>query len=66
MITEKQSRKLDMCPGCGKPKVIGLVVCWDCMKYRKDITPLKYFDGTFEQWQVMCCAALLISVMPKY
>ena len=27
-----------------------LIVCWPCFKYRDDIVPFKYFDGTFEEW----------------
>lgn len=29
------------CRGCGKPKEIGLIVCWNCFKYRPN--PFKYF-----------------------
>ncbi len=40
-----------VCLGCGEPKEAGvLIVCWNCFKYRTDITPLKYFEGTFEEW----------------
>ena len=25
-------------------------VCWDCFKYRTDVTPYKYFQGTYDEW----------------
>ena len=43
-------RNEEVCRGCGRPKDKGVPVCWDCFKYRKDITPLKYFDGDLSQW----------------
>ncbi len=43
--TTEQARLSHICPGCGKPKGLELVVCWDCFKYRKDKTPFKYFEG---------------------
>ena len=45
MITEQEARLSHTCLGCGKPKGLELVVCWDCFKYRTDKTPLKYFEG---------------------
>ena len=51
MLTEKQARMSNTCI-CGAPKSSGeggCVVCWDCFKGGK--IPLKYFNGTFEQWQ---------------
>ena len=33
---ETDLRKSTLCKGCGKSKSIGLVVCWDCFKYRDD------------------------------
>lgn len=48
--TEEQARKATTCPGCGKAKDTGLIVCWHCFKYRTDCTPFKYWtagpDGT--------------------
>lgn len=38
------------CVGCGGVKSAGAIVCWDCFKYRKDVTPFKYFEGTLEAW----------------
>ena len=52
MITENKARESLICPGCGKQKNPGLVVCWHCFKYRIDITPLKYFSGTWKQWLI--------------
>lgn len=40
--TARESR---VCPGCGKPKGLELVVCWRCFKYREDVIPFKYFEG---------------------
>lgn len=48
MITEEQARQLRYCPNCGKPKKVGMVVCWECFKHI-DI-PLKYYEGSFEEW----------------
>ena len=49
--TPETARAGNVCLGCGEPKKPGLlIVCWNCMKHRKDITPLKYFDGEFEDW----------------
>ena len=47
---EEQARTETVCRGCGGEKDTGLVVCWSCFKYRDDIVPLKYFDGTFSEW----------------
>ena len=44
-MNDNEYRKSETCPGCGKPKQVGCVVCWNCFKYRQDVTPLKYFDG---------------------
>lgn len=52
IITEEQAREMADCVGCGKVKSKGLVVCWDCFKYRKDVTPLKYFPGELSQWLI--------------
>ena len=49
-ITEKEIREETICRGCGRIKDKGLIVCWYCFKYRKDIVPWKYFEGTFANW----------------
>ena len=49
-IKEKAIRNETICRGCDNPKSKGLVVCWNCFKYRKDVTPFKYFDGSLEEW----------------
>lgn len=40
----------NICPGCDKESDSGGQVCWNCFKYRTDITPFKYFDGSLEEW----------------
>lgn len=47
---EEIARQETNCRGCNRPKEIGLVVCWDCFKYRKDTIPFKYFNESFEAW----------------
>lgn len=47
---ERNARKSLFCPACGEEKGLGTVVCWDCFKYRKDVTPLKYSGLSFEDW----------------
>ncbi|MCX7428806.1 MAG: hypothetical protein NTW96_24670 [Planctomycetia bacterium] len=47
---EETMRAEAVCRGCGKPKDAGCIVCWGCFKYRTDITPFKWFDGTIEEW----------------
>ncbi|MBU0478307.1 hypothetical protein KKC91_07040 [bacterium] len=47
---QRTMRDEKVCRGCGSPKDKGSPVCWDCYKYRKDITPFKYFDGDISQW----------------
>lgn len=32
------------------PNDEGGPVCWHCFKHRTDVTPLKYFQGTYEEW----------------
>jgi len=49
ILTEREARKMTECV-CGAPKDMGCVVCWNCFKYIKK-NPLKYFGGTFEEWQ---------------
>jgi len=41
--TEAEAREATVCPGCGKAKETGLIVCWQCFKYRTDCTPMKYW-----------------------
>lgn len=47
---EREMRNSQVCLGCNKEKQLGTVVCWNCFKYRTDATPLKYFQGTIEEW----------------
>lgn len=47
--TDRQ-RAERVCIGCGKPKEIGLVVCWHCFKYREDTQPYKYWQGELAAW----------------
>lgn len=49
-VNEQTIRDAENCLGCGKDKPKGCMVCWDCFKYRKDITPFKYFDGSLADW----------------
>lgn len=48
MDAETKARKLDVCPGCGKPKSIGCIVCWDCFKGGDN--PFKYADISLLDW----------------
>jgi len=48
-ITDK-ARNLDICVGCGEPKSIGCIVCWECFKYRQDVVPYKYANKTLAEW----------------
>ena len=50
MVPEAHLRQLSVCCGCGGSKNVGCVVCWDCFKYRKDITPLKYDGRSVADW----------------
>lgn len=50
LVTEKEARKMNTCPGCGKPKIRALIVCTDCFKNRQD-APFRTFTGTFADWQ---------------
>lgn len=55
-LTDAEARASTVCVGCGGTKDIGLVVCWNCYSHRKDVTPLKWFqgfDGDFQDWQQM-------------
>lgn len=45
---ELKAREETICRGCGSDKETGMVVCWDCFKYRRN--PLKEFDGSFTEW----------------
>jgi len=47
---ETIARTETVCRGCNEPKATGLIVCWPCFKYREDIVPFKYFDGTLSEW----------------
>jgi hypothetical protein len=48
-VEEEAARASPICPGCGKPKDVGGVVCWGCFKYRAD-NPYKWFRGSFLEW----------------
>lgn len=43
-----------ICAGCQCTKDVGLLVCWNCFKYRSDLTPYRYFyeagRGDFLAW----------------
>ena len=63
MLPESHARALPTCPGCGKPKQLGCIVCWDCFKYRSDITPLKYYDGSLVDWLNEYNIGLLVPIV---
>lgn len=44
------ARRETNCRGCGNEKSLGMIVCWTCFKYRDDVIPYKYFDGTLQDW----------------
>ncbi len=48
-LTEDQARASSVCCGCDHAKDRGCVVCWHCFK--RCARPLKYFTGTFADWQ---------------
>lgn len=48
--TETQARAMTICPACGRGKTYQALVCWNCFKYRQDITPLKYSGLSFRDW----------------
>ena len=54
---EEQARQEPFCVGCGRPKSIGLIVCWHCFKSRRDITPFKYYEGSFSDWLILSLQA---------
>ncbi len=52
---EAYARTLRTCPGCGQPKEVGLIVCWDCFKDRKDlpagVPPFKWWaSSSLNSW----------------
>jgi len=49
-LLEATARTETICCGCGAPKEPGLIVRWHCFKYRDDIVPFKYFDGSLAKW----------------
>lgn len=49
---EKNARQSEWCPACESKKDIGMLVCWNCFKYRKDGKSFKYFDGDLEEWLI--------------
>lgn len=48
--SEQKYRDMSDCPACGDRKGLGPLLCWDCFKYRTDITPFKYYNGDIESW----------------
>lgn len=40
------------CVACGRGKDVGCVVCWDCFKHTERFTPLKFWNGSTESWQI--------------
>jgi hypothetical protein len=50
IYSEDEARQEENCIGCGNHKSNNALVCWDCFKYSP--VPLKYFNGTFENWQI--------------
>lgn len=52
---DQACRNMDICPGCDKAKdpEQQLAVCWDCFKYRQDVTPLKYSGLSLGEWLEM-------------
>lgn len=53
IVTEEKARTMLICPGCGKEKTSGMVVCWVCFKSHEEVVPFKYFDGSLEDWLKM-------------
>ena len=47
-MTEEKARESTKCLGCGETKEFGLVVCWDCFKYRNDA--FKYSKKSLDNW----------------
>jgi hypothetical protein len=47
---EEQARTETVCRGCGRPKELDQVVCWNCFKFREDVIPFQDFDGTLAEW----------------
>jgi len=47
-LTEEEARQMNTCPACGKEKEKGLIVCWDCFKYR--INAFKYSKLDLSDW----------------
>jgi hypothetical protein len=45
---EDTQREKTTCIACGEDKSIGLVVCWDCFKYRKN--PYKNTNLELREW----------------
>lgn len=46
----QEARAAEICLGCMADKPKGTVLCWNCYKYRTDITPFKDFHGSLEEW----------------
>lgn len=63
MLPESHLRALTTCCGCGGHKDTGCVVCWQCFKYREDITPLKYDGRSVADWLNANNIGLLVPVV---
>lgn len=51
IVTEEEARKETICRGCFEEKDDeNMLCCWHCFK-RRDTYPLKYFPGSFAEWQ---------------
>lgn len=62
LMPESHARTLTTCPGCGKPKETGCIVCWHCFKRREDICPFKYYEGSLADWLNEYKIGLLVPV----
>ena len=49
-IHETIAREELVCRGCGRPKDVGLVVCWDCFKRHPSGNCLKYAGLSLNAW----------------
>lgn len=48
LTLEDEQRTVETCIACGEHKQLGLVVCWDCFKYRDN--GFKYSNLSLEDW----------------
>jgi hypothetical protein len=47
---KEEALKSLACPLCHQPKPLGVPCCKACWDERADITPLKMFEGEYEDW----------------